>query len=545
MTHPRFRFSASLLWTLIVAAVPIIIGDYLFFQMNWGGAALGLYCATLLLALLVRRQAVRHSGKALVAALAAAMFAGALIFDTSPLALAMFWIAASMATLLPSVKRFDDGWQWLQRLFRHGLRAILAPLLDALRVQKVRQRSPRRGMKLRRLLGLLALPLGGSVLIILLFAAANPVIDQLLSQLLTPDVRGLSIGRMILWSLLFTLGWSLLRPKAMKPLLPTVDGRGDLVLPGVSVASVTLSLVAFNLLFAVQNLMDLAYMGGFVPLPEGMTLAGYAHRGAYPLIATALLAAVFVLVTLRPGSTTARVPAIRTLVILWIAQNVALVASSMVRTIDYVEAYSLTPLRIVALAWMVLVAIGLLLICWRMLFDRTASWLINASLLFAALFLSAACFIDLSATSAWWNVRHAREAGGKGVELDLCYLNQLGDPALLPLIALEQRPGLAPEFRERVQVVRRWTLEELEQRIEDEWTVRRQHRLDEAHRQLAGFKPVPLTPGARHYCHGSVLPPEPQPAPAAIASPPVGETKAKAVKDAVMPAPALTAEKQP
>lgn len=96
-------------------------------------------------------------------------------------------------------------------------------------------------------------------------------------------------------------------------------------------------------------------------MPKGVTLAEYAHRGAYPLIVTALLAALFVIVTLRPGSSTAAMPAIRKLVVLWIAQNIVLVGSSIVRTFDYVEAYSLTILRISALAWMVLVAVGLVL----------------------------------------------------------------------------------------------------------------------------------------------------------------------------------------
>ena len=101
MTHPRFRFASGLLWTLLVCAATTILGDYLFFQRNWAGAAIGIYCAALLIALLVRRQAVRRNGKALAAAAAAAIFAGTMIFDMNMLAWLMFWIAASMATLLP------------------------------------------------------------------------------------------------------------------------------------------------------------------------------------------------------------------------------------------------------------------------------------------------------------------------------------------------------------------------------------------------------------------------------------------------------------
>ena len=121
-----------------------------------------------------------------------------------------------------------------------------------------------------------------------------------------------------------------------------------------------------------------------MPSPISVTLAAYAHRGAYPLIATALLAGVFVLVTLRPGSDTAAVPLIRRLVVLWVGQNVFLVASSILRTLDYVDAYSLTRLRVAALLWMALVAVGLSLILWRMLSGKSATWLINANALAGA-----------------------------------------------------------------------------------------------------------------------------------------------------------------
>src|SRR3546814_4862687 len=109
-----------------------------------------------------------------------------------------------------------------------------------------------------------------------------------------------------------------------------------------------------------------------------VTLAEYAHRGAYTLIATELLAGLFVLVVLRPGEAATRSPRVRGLVVLWIAQNVLLVASSILRTGDYIAAYGLTELRIEALAWMGLVAIGLVLICWRLIRARSPRWLINA-----------------------------------------------------------------------------------------------------------------------------------------------------------------------
>jgi Domain of unknown function (DUF4173) len=45
-------------------------------------------------------------------------------------------------------------------------------------------------------------------------------------------------------------------------------------------------LLAFNALFALQNGMDIAWLWGIVPLPEGITLAQYAHRGALAITDT-------------------------------------------------------------------------------------------------------------------------------------------------------------------------------------------------------------------------------------------------------------------
>ena len=59
------------------------------------------------------------------------------------------------------------------------------------------------------------------------------------------------------------------------------------------VATILRSLILFNLLFAVQTVLDVAYLWGNATLPADISYASYAHRGAYPLILTALLAAGF------------------------------------------------------------------------------------------------------------------------------------------------------------------------------------------------------------------------------------------------------------
>jgi hypothetical protein len=419
-------------------------------------------------------------------AAAGSAFLGALVLADAPslLAAALFLTAAALAVLLPREQIFDDGWRWTQRLVLHVFLAPIAPVLDWMRLRSARRR--RGPARFAAALPLVALPILGTALFLALFSAANPLISNAFARLdLFVLVGGFSIGRLAFWTATTVLVWAFLRPPRVR-LAPARGGGGEIVLPGVSPASIALSLAAFNAVFALQNGLDLAFLWSGARLPDGVTLAEYAHRGAYPLIATALLAALFVLVTLQPGSPTARSALVRRLVYVWIAQNVVLVASTILRTLDYVEAYSLTRLRIAALVWMVLVAIGLILICVRLWRGKSGAWLINANLAFALLALSACAVVDLGAVASAWNVRHAREAGGRGVRLDLCYLNGLNASALLPLVELESRP-IAPRFRERVSWTRNLIMDRLATSQGDwhGWTFRNARRLAEARRLVA------------------------------------------------------------
>lgn len=504
-------FLASFRWKLCLAFAAMFLGDRLFYQEGFSGGYIGLFGFGLLLCLVLGRPGVWRRWQASLAALCATVFCGALILDPGPLAWTLFWVAISMAALFGMTTPYEDGWRWFQRLLLHALRSPAMPFIDAANFARVWRRPRSRRFNLRAVAPVVALPLVGSAIILTLFAFANPIIADTVSLIGLPDLSGLSPARLVLGFATFALAWSVLRARAARPPIPTFDGSGDLPLAGVSVASVTLSLILFNLLFAVENSLDIAYLSRALPLPQGMTMADYVHRGAYPLIVTALLAGLFVLVTLRPGSSTAAVPAIRRLVVLWIGQNVILVASSIQRTLDYVDTSLLTALRIHALAWMALVACGLLLICWRMLREKTASWLIDSNLLLAALTLSLFCFVDAGEMAAWWNVRHAREVTGKGPALDLCYLRELGPSALLPLVELESRPLPRP-VRERVQSVR----SDIQTRMDyvdshGGWTWRNEHRLDVARARLKGIRPIPLPAGARD-CQGAILPPESTPA---------------------------------
>jgi len=285
------------------------------------------------------------------------------------------------------------------------------------------------------------LVLGG--FFVVMFAAANPVIESWLRQLNPGDTAShVGFERILFWLAAIALVWPFVHVRwrakpetaARSPISAAADqAPAPPVFDLLGAAAILRSLILFNLLFAVQSALDLIYLWGNAELPDGITYASYAHRGAYALMLTALLAGGFVLAAMRPGGPADGVKLIRPLVYLFVGQTLLLVASAMLRLDLYVQIYLLTIWRIAAFIWMLLVALGLVLIVARIALERPNGWLIRANLIALTAVLYACALTNFAAMIADYNVTHSREAGGKGVVIDINYLLQLG-PQALPAI---------------------------------------------------------------------------------------------------------------
>ncbi len=494
----------SSFWLKVAIGLLLVaIADALFF-MHRPGATLGFFAMLWMgVAALFRKGWIRDR-RGLSAAGGAAGLALVMIDRPGLLTWVLFGLALMIAMQSARVRRGEEAWRWMQRLVVQAVAAVAGPWIDLFRLGRANRRRGR-GFNLPGVLRLLLLPVLGGAVFLGLFASANPLIGELAARLRLPALTDETAGRVIFWGAALVAVGGILRPRWRRRLiaLPSLQGR---VVPGGAAASVTLSLVVFNLLFAVQNGLDLAFLWSGAPLPEGVTLAEYAHRGAYPLIVTALLAGLFVLVFLRPGSETAARPLVRGLVMLWVGQNLLLVASSLLRTADYIEVYSLTRFRIAAMIWMVLVGIGLGLICWRLLRNKSAHWLINANVGATLAVLAVVSAVDLGAVAAAWNVRHAREIDGQGAQLDLCYLDSLNGAALVSLVELEQRAA-DPALKDRVAAVRarQMATMQVHQAEWRGWRWRDARRLDRVARLTDGEPLTEALPGLRD-CDGDIIP---------------------------------------
>jgi hypothetical protein len=383
--------------------------------------------------------------------------------------------------LLPKLPQLDDARLLARSLLRYFFRGWGRLLMDGLMISHVMKRLQKRHGHKRSFVRHWLLPCVMSSIFVLLFAQANPIITQWLDKIQWAWlVQYLSFARIALATGIAFGSWALIRPKFK---IPAKKGPWELktkqqfTLTALlfNERSITTSLLLFNGLFLVQNLMDVTFLWSGAALPDGMTYARYAHQGAYPLIATALLAAVFVLIALKPGSATEQVSIIRNLVFVWVGQNIFLVFSSIIRTVGYIEEYSLTYLRVAALIWMVLVALGLTLIIARIQLRKTNLWLINVNSMAMVATLYLCCFINFGGLIANYNVRHPLEAGGQQFTIDLYYLeNRVGVEAIPALAWLEKnapneywansahqrRQSLENQLNDKMTNWRRWNFRE-------------------------------------------------------------------------------------
>ncbi len=420
----------------LTVAVLATAGDYLFFEQR-AGINFAVFTGLLAIAVLMEAQVSVSRSKPLVSS--------ALICGLAVLALAenISWISVFLAIAGLSglaaklhLPWYRDVAHWVHEGARFVFSAPARVFKDVRFLQKRRKRSEKSLIPG----GIYSwiVPIAMTIIFGYLFAMANPLMDRFLNSFFSvPDLDVIAFDRLFLWFGLSLIIWpffSLHVLKArQKQTVWAFANAGSYAVADrlLTPQSVTRSLVMFNILFALQTGFDFTYLWGEGQLPDGMTYASYAHRGAYPLLITVLLAAAFVLVTMHKGAKTEQEQTIRRLVYFWIVQNVLLTLASIDRLWLYVSAYSLTYLRVAAFIWMGLVAIGLVLIMVRLWRNYSNGWLINFNMinLAATLFISA--FVNFGGEIAWFNVQQQRP-------VDVRYLASIG-PAALPAIKWLQK----------------------------------------------------------------------------------------------------------
>ena len=482
---PRLSFVLKVLAVTVLA----VLAD---FTLSAGqvlpqvGSIIGFLAFAWLGALLACDTLMRRNRTSRFAVIGASLAGFALIVEPSLLAGLLFLVGLALALLLPRYGEFGNALVWLLRLPLHGVLSPMAALLDAGRLARIMRR--RGAITLGGIGGGLLVASLGSVLFLLLFSDANPLIGLGFSALW----EGLALrseGSGLIWHGVFVLAsmvalWASFRPLRLRA-LARASVRTPAVLPAwPGVTPVVMALAAFNLVFALQNISDIAFLWSGARLPEGVTFSQYAHRGTQALVLAALLAAGFVLVCLRTGSPLAGKAGVRLLVYLWIGQTMLLVASTMLRVIAYIEAYSLTYLRITALIFLFLVMTGLALISWRIARQRDGVWLVNANALCLAIVLGVCCFINFEGVIARWNLERQEAPQTFEWRRDTSYVGSLGGTGTL--LALRDASVAAEATQNRDLVQLRGLRQAVQARLEAQqvdwrrWTLAGAWRLQQA-----------------------------------------------------------------
>jgi hypothetical protein len=420
-------------------------------------------------------------------------------------------ILCTSALALINAEGFDNDFlRWLGRFFTWVLIGWTRLFVDNGIVMRW---LVRRGFSPRLARGIAAwiLPALLSTVFIGLFAWANPIISDWLGNLGTyigilidrlPEL--INPLRLMFWVGFAMIAWMLLRgrvhrwtvqryptPLPPEPVIDSIDRNG------IPLGLAIRCLVLFNLIFAVENVLDVVYLYGHSSTTmTSLEYRTYVRRGAYPLVAAALLAGAFVLMTFRPRSESERSRPARGLVYIWIAQTIFLTLSAAARLYRYIDMSELTRLRVASIIWFALVAAGLFYIIWRIVAGRSNRWLINVNAVTALIALYPCCFINFDGIIADFNAKHCEEAGGGGSPLDIQYFRSLGPTSLAALESVsEQIP--VPRRRQEASEVTRDLRAELDKDLTDwrSWTWRRQraaHDADQvANASLLARRPAP------------------------------------------------------
>ncbi len=157
-----------------------------------------------------------------------------------------------------------------------------------------------------------------------------------------------SDGRPAFWLALATLAlaWIFPRPAPSHTRLwactiPRI-ARGD---KAVAMWQGRLVLLTLNALFFIVNTIDAFYLWNHAQLPKGVIFSQFVHEGVWSLIIAVLLSAAVITVIFQQETAVKHGPFLKGCALLWIAQNLVMIAGVFLRLKLYVQAYQLSEER--------------------------------------------------------------------------------------------------------------------------------------------------------------------------------------------------------
>jgi hypothetical protein len=258
----------------------------------------------------------------------------------------------------------------------------------------------------------------------------------------------ISIWRCAFWAFVAWVSLPLLRPSPAPdrdriwtkelPRLPELTTTATARMQ----SAVTLGLL--SALFCCVNTIDAVYLWSRQRLPGDVSYSAFVHKGVASLIVAVLFSAILLTGMFQQAPAVSGWKPLRTLGLLWIAQNLLLLAGVLLRVKLYVDALDLTVTRVNLVFFLALVAVGFLLLAIQLWAQRTLGWLLHANMLATFFLFYIVQFLDTAGFVAQYNVNLWQNARDTRI-LDLTYLESLGPPAFdaLQTVARTDTPQIA------------------------------------------------------------------------------------------------------
>ena len=416
----KIKFIKKLNVQILLAAYTTIAGDYLFFDQHLG-ANLATFQGILLLLATTRIPLKKLLPIHLLTLLLSFLLILSNLYEPSLLATALFipqTLFLFKSLQYPQIRSTVFFRDYVLSYFKHLPFRVFNDFSSSRKREFNLNKAGGAPATFSAKMAAWIIPLGISSIFLILFSIANPLIEKYFLALPIELLEKIQLPRLFFWCFLFCLAYGVARARGkVKSKRVYIDSA----LPNFNDRIILRCLFLFNIVFFLENITDIIFLFSGKKLPDGISFAEYAHRGAYPLIFTTIIAGIFVLIVFNESREKSKVRNIYNFLYLWIAQNIFLLFSSAVRLFRYIEEYSLTELRLATIIWLVLVAIGFLLMTVRIVKGLPNNWLIDqtAKALYFTLFVC--CFVNFEAEIAVFNVNHSNvmESSEKGLDLEI------------------------------------------------------------------------------------------------------------------------------
>ena len=437
--RPALLEGERLLPTCVLAAVVVLLGDFLFWRHR-PGLSLAIFGAIMMLLMLLKggRSALR--ARVLISA---GLLLISLTQTAVEISLTNCIVVAILLAVLMGELRFTQlpaGWArwseslvaWAAAVGRWRWLVIALSETPVRNVDAVGRLGERCGRWLRIALpAVVLLALFGGV-----FASGNRIFGDYLGRFGESFVKWVTsfdftAPRVFFWIFLATLGLVFIRPQDGTS-APRAWARhlGEWRRSEASVAfwQSVLILAALNALFFAVNTIDVIYLWQRAAVPEGVLPKAYLHEGVNSLIAGTVLAGIVLTFLFQQSANVTQSDTLKALAFAWIAQNLLLIAGVFLRLKLYVEMEEMTEKRVYVACFLLLVTAGFAFLCLHVWRGRGASHLIwrNAVATFVLFFVLQ--FLNVAGWICRWNCERWQRTGGES-GMNLAYNLTLGPDA--------------------------------------------------------------------------------------------------------------------